>query len=180
MVSPIQIKPSPRKRNAMMARCKFCQVEFDTTQGTSSDYCPQHCPLPPSKRPPAESKQANGNVAVGIGCIFLILSIVLLFTGHFVWFLIPFFVAMTSFAGSGAATSSASSTRSQNMQMICPHCQTKGSVRTNEIERKVGVSGGKATGAILTGGISLLLTGLSRKESVTQAHCGNCGATWIY
>jgi hypothetical protein len=162
----------------MMARCKFCQVEFDPTQGTSSDYCPQHCPLPPSKRPPAESKQANGNVAVGIGCIFLILSIVLLSTGHFVWFLIPFFVAMTSFAISGAGTSSDSSTKT--MQMICPHCQTKGSVKTKEIERKVGISGGKATGAILTGGFSLLVTGLSRKESCTQADCGNCGATWVY
>ena len=65
-------------------------------------------------------------------------------------------------------------------QMICPHCQTKGKVRTKEIEKKAGVSGGKATAAILTGGISLLATGLSRKEDLTQAHCGNCTSTWTF
>jgi len=67
-----------------------------------------------------------------------------------------------------------------NPAMICPHCQEKGKVRLAPITQKKGISGGKATGAILTGGISLLATGLSRKENNTQAHCDNCEATWIF
>jgi hypothetical protein len=65
-------------------------------------------------------------------------------------------------------------------RMVCPHCQTKGTVRAKTIQRKAGISGGKATAAALTGGISLLATGLSRKERVTQAHCDNCGSTWKF
>jgi hypothetical protein len=63
-------------------------------------------------------------------------------------------------------------------QMMCPHCQVRGSVRTEQTKQKAGISGGKATGAILTGGVSLFATGLSRKQRVTVAHCSNCGATW--
>jgi hypothetical protein len=48
------------------------------------------------------------------------------------------------------------------------------------IKRKKGISGGKAVGALLTGGLSILATGLSRKEKSTQAHCDNCGATWDF
>lgn len=65
-------------------------------------------------------------------------------------------------------------------KMICPHCQTAGTVRTKRAKVKSGVSGGKATGAILTGGVSLLATGLSRKQQVTQASCSNCGAEWTF
>jgi hypothetical protein len=64
--------------------------------------------------------------------------------------------------------------------MICPHCQVKGQTRTKIVENKRGVSGGKATAAILTGGISLLATGLSRKEEATQARCGNCSNLWSF
>ena len=67
-----------------------------------------------------------------------------------------------------------------NSQIVCAHCQTKGSVRTKLMKKDVGISGKKATAAALTGGISLLATGLSRKEKVTQAHCDNCGSTWTY
>lgn len=63
---------------------------------------------------------------------------------------------------------------------ICPHCQTKGFVRTIPVKRKKGVSGAKVTGALLTFGVSILATGLSRKEGLTQAHCGNCGSTWDF
>jgi transcription elongation factor Elf1 len=62
--------------------------------------------------------------------------------------------------------------------LICPHCQTVGHVSTSHIRVKRGISGGKATGAILTGGISLFATGLARKEGVAQAHCGRCGVKW--
>ena len=65
-------------------------------------------------------------------------------------------------------------------QITCPHCDVKGYVRTKRIKRKAGISGAKATGAILTLGTSLLFTGLSRKEEVTEAHCGKCGSTWHF
>lgn len=63
---------------------------------------------------------------------------------------------------------------------VCPHCQEKGKVLTKPIKKKAGISGAKATGAILTGGVSLLATGLSRKEAVTEAHCVNCNSTWHF
>ena len=62
--------------------------------------------------------------------------------------------------------------------LICPHCQAKGVVRSKQVRLKKGVSGAKATGALITGGLSVLVTGLSRKETATQAHCTNCGTTW--
>jgi hypothetical protein len=68
----------------------------------------------------------------------------------------------------------------QNAQMICPHCQTKGNVWTERIKMKQGISGGKATGAVLTGGLSLLAVGLSRKQKVTQATCRTCASGWFF
>src|SRR5258707_4437535 len=65
-----------------------------------------------------------------------------------------------------------------NPMMVCPHCNTRGQIRTKEVVNKKGVSGGKATAALLTGGISLLATGLSRKEAATQARCGTCRNQW--
>jgi hypothetical protein len=67
-----------------------------------------------------------------------------------------------------------------NKQMICPHCQTKGHVWTEQVKVKQGVSGGKATGAVLTGGLSLLAVGLSRKQKVTKANCKNCRSEWMF
>jgi len=67
-----------------------------------------------------------------------------------------------------------------NPALLCPHCQTKGKVRTKTVNAKAGISGGKATAALLTGGVSILATGLSRNESVTQAHCDNCGSDWRF
>jgi len=67
-----------------------------------------------------------------------------------------------------------------NAAMVCPHCNTRGNIRTKGIVNKKGVSGGKATAAVLTGGVSLLAVGLSRKEKGTQAYCGNCRNTWVF
>jgi hypothetical protein len=67
-----------------------------------------------------------------------------------------------------------------NRQMTCPHCQVKGKILTKQVTMKAGISGGKATGAILTGGLSLLATGLSRKETLTEAYCDNCSSTWHF
>jgi DNA-directed RNA polymerase subunit M/transcription elongation factor TFIIS len=67
-----------------------------------------------------------------------------------------------------------------NPAMTCPHCHQKGQVRTQSITQEKGVSGGKATAALLTGGLSLLAVGLSRKEGATQARCMNCNNTWTF
>lgn len=67
-----------------------------------------------------------------------------------------------------------------NEALICPHCGVKGMVHTQSEKRKVGISGGKATGALLTAGLSLFAVGLSRKEKVTAAFCNNCRSKWIY
>jgi transcription elongation factor Elf1 len=67
-----------------------------------------------------------------------------------------------------------------NKHMICPHCQSKGTVRTKRIKKKSGISGGKVMGGILTGGLSLLATGLSRKHRMTEAKCSNCGNRWYF
>ncbi|WP_338182998.1 hypothetical protein [Jatrophihabitans sp.] len=65
-----------------------------------------------------------------------------------------------------------------NPHLVCPHCQSKGTVRTTMLKRKQGISGGKATGALLTGGISMLGTGLSRKQTMTHMACSNCSVEW--
>ena len=69
---------------------------------------------------------------------------------------------------------------SLNRKIVCPQCQTSGHVHTQYGKQKKGISGAKATGAVLTAGISVLATGLSRKEYVTKAHCTNCGSDWAF
>lgn len=64
--------------------------------------------------------------------------------------------------------------------VVCPHCGKRGCVATRRLMAKKGVSGAKATGALLTLGFSLLVVGLSRKELVTQAKCKNCGSQWQF
>jgi hypothetical protein len=51
-------------------------------------------------------------------------------------------------------------------------------VTKKAVKVKRGISGGKATGAILTGGLSLFATGLSRKDSAIEMHCSTCNMTW--
>ena len=65
-------------------------------------------------------------------------------------------------------------------KMVCPHCKESGGVRTKPVKAKKGISGGKATAGVLTGGASLWATGLSRKEWVTEATCKNCRAKWQF
>ena len=67
-----------------------------------------------------------------------------------------------------------------NYKIICPHCQNKGSVITRQTKKKKGISGAKATGALLTAGLSIFATGLSRKEYITEACCKNFGAKWDF
>ena len=67
-----------------------------------------------------------------------------------------------------------------NPELICPHCGVKGKINTSSVRQKKGISGAKATGAVFTCGLSMLATGLSRKEDMTRAHCGNCDSVWYY
>jgi hypothetical protein len=68
----------------------------------------------------------------------------------------------------------------KDRHIICPHCQAQGYVRTRQVQRKKGISGTKATAALLTGGASILATGLSRKETETEGRCGKCGSIWHF
>ena len=68
--------------------------------------------------------------------------------------------------------------RTLNQDMICPHCQRKGQVRVKDLILKKGISGGKAVAAVFTAGISLIATGILRKEQQTHAHCGYCNSVW--
>lgn len=63
-------------------------------------------------------------------------------------------------------------------RLMCPHCGETGYVTSKQVKQKKGISGGKATGAILTGGVSMVATGLSRKEQVTERTCANCKSVW--
>jgi uncharacterized Zn finger protein len=67
-----------------------------------------------------------------------------------------------------------------NSALVCPHCQTKGKVHARVLKRKRGISGAKVMWGLMTGGRSLMVTGLSRKERLTQAHCDHCGSTWEF
>ncbi len=98
------------------------------------------------------------------------------------WEILIFFVAIILLAGfyysRDEADHESAIWGALNDKILCPHCQSQGFVHTKGIKQKKGVSGGKATAAILTGGVSLLATGLSRKENRLQAHCSNCDVTW--
>lgn len=63
-------------------------------------------------------------------------------------------------------------------RLVCRHCRAVGQVTSQVVRRKRGISGGKATGAVLTAGVSMLATGLSRKQTVTHMTCSSCGTGW--
>ena len=67
-----------------------------------------------------------------------------------------------------------------NPAMNCPHCQSRGLVRTKLVTQKGGISGTKATAALFTAGVSLFATGLAKKSTITQAYCQNCSNTWSF
>lgn len=64
-------------------------------------------------------------------------------------------------------------------RIICPLCQTKGSVNRKQVLRNQGVSGTKLAVAFITGGLSLFIIGLSRYEHETEFTCTNCGSSWF-
>lgn len=65
--------------------------------------------------------------------------------------------------------------RRAQASIICPFCQTKGTVTT---KNKNDTSGVKATGAVLTLGMSVMLTGLHKHSTRIEAHCSQCKTTW--
>jgi hypothetical protein len=66
----------------------------------------------------------------------------------------------------------------QQALIICPYCQNRGGVTWHQVKRKQGISGAKATGAVLTGGLSVVATGLSKKGFVRACSCAICGMKW--
>lgn len=58
-----------------------------------------------------------------------------------------------------------------SQHLICPHCQTKGTVRAKGATRVV-TSTGKVGGIIKTN------TKSTSTKSVTQHHCDKCSTTW--
>ena len=62
--------------------------------------------------------------------------------------------------------------------LVCPHCQTKDSTTRRPKTVKEGISGAKATGALMSAGLSLYATGLSKKKQVAEFHCYACGTVW--
>jgi len=123
----------------------------------------------------SSQKQAGGHLAalVIIAGIAGILSFILP-----LWAVIAF-VILCIF-GKFGGTSGHELKAKHDAQIVCPQCQGRGRVTTATVRLKKGISGGKATGAILTGGLSLLATGLSRKENMTEAQCSNCGSVWHF
>lgn len=100
-----------------------------------------------------------------------------------IWLMILGFLALIIFfnykaSHSPEAVAAQASKGERERNLVCPHCQTAGGVTTTMTKKKQGISGGKATGAILTAGVSLLGTGLARKGWVTQLRCSNCGMSW--
>jgi hypothetical protein len=67
-----------------------------------------------------------------------------------------------------------------NPAMIYPHCQVKGRVHARRVRVDSGIAGGKATAAVLTGGLSVVVTGLSNTADRTEAACENCLAVWQF
>jgi len=68
----------------------------------------------------------------------------------------------------------------RDAKLFCPHCQKFGFVKTEKTTVKRGISGGKATAALLTGGLTMLATGLSQQDTMTKATCSNCGSMWLF
>jgi transcription elongation factor Elf1 len=100
-----------------------------------------------------------------------------------VWVVVGLFLAFMVVAfvhdyRAGIPQANAAARAAQTKRIVCPHCSAAGKVATKQVRVKRGISGGKVTGAVLTGGISVLGTGLSRKQHATAMSCGNCGMAW--
>ena len=68
--------------------------------------------------------------------------------------------------------------RQAQAQIRCPHCGQVGCVTKTIVTKGQGISGGKATAGLLTGGLSLPFAGLSRNERMSHMKCANCHMEW--
>jgi hypothetical protein len=98
-------------------------------------------------------------------------ALIVFASGYHFWATVMFGLGLGELVASGRRPK-------RNDKIVCAHCHKSGCITTSIVERKVGVSGGKATAAILTGGVSLLATGLARKELATQIKCSNCQSVY--
>jgi hypothetical protein len=64
--------------------------------------------------------------------------------------------------------------------LLCPHCQQRGNVTTTKEKVKTGFSTGKASFAVVTLGITTLVTGLAKHGYITKARCSSCGSEWKF
>ena len=62
-----------------------------------------------------------------------------------------------------------------NPEIVCPMCGEKGGVRAHRRKAKKGFSTGKIMGGLFTGGISLLATGIAKKDWIYKCYCEKCG-----
>lgn len=63
-------------------------------------------------------------------------------------------------------------------KMTCQHCRTSGSISAKPVTVKDGISGGRAAAGVVTGGASVLVTGLSQRKNQLRYVCGTCGGSW--
>ncbi len=119
-----------------------------------------------------ENAQVSGQSEYGgLACVGVVL--VLFFGGIFLFF-------RAKDEARAIAKADAERRLEGDPKIVCPHCQERGHVTTCYVEERAGIDGGKATAALLTGGISMLATGLSNQIGKTQATCANCGSIWRF
>lgn len=66
----------------------------------------------------------------------------------------------------------------QQAKIVCQFCQQVGSVTARRVKRRKRTSATRVVGGVMTMGGSLGVTGVSKKGTVTELHCSNCGMTW--
>lgn len=76
------------------------------------------------------------------------------------------------------AAPTASALEQQQAKIVCQFCQQAGGVTVGRVRRAKRKTFTRLAGAVVTAGGSLPLTGVSKKGTVTQLHCSNCGMTW--
>lgn len=132
--------------------------------------------VPAEARAGVASKRSGaiGVVSFGVG----VLAVVLAALGHpsGLWLLVlPFSVLVVR----RAADQDRQRKGVVRPALICPHCRTAGRVVVGIDQRKAGVSAGKVAGALVTSGVSLAATGVSRRQRVQTCRCGACGMSWV-
>jgi hypothetical protein len=162
--------------------CAACSIYAPDTEsicpkcGKALDFETAGAPMPNARK--SANQQLSESVGYVVGFVILGGLAWLLSFIFPAWMVIAFVVLIILGVAASASTDPVKA--KQDAQIFCPQCQRRGSVRTQSVTLKKGISGTKATGAILTGGISLLAVGLSRKEDVTEARCSNCGSVWHF